>query len=210
MGKLSYLNSVALTVLALSIAFRVDAGQTCKQWMRNKVRVDGMTNRPCVQDVAFVEGDDDHIGRLCLQLNCHSDCVQVLRSIVMVMCARAEMCSLQTNRVALAVDELFANIAEHAYGGKPGKVAFECRLINSDQQPELCFEFRDYASHGWQGSVADLPATLAVDSEICPGGLGLSLIQAVADSCKHEVLDDGNVWTLSFKRYVGDNNECKA
>ena len=100
---------------------------------------------PHVQDVTFSECESDHVGKLCLQLNCNSDCVHILRSIVAVMTVRAGMDELQSNRVAIAVDELFANIAAHAYGGKPGRVEFETQIIRRDDKTrELVFDFRDY------------------------------------------------------------------
>ncbi|MDX8405990.1 MAG: ATP-binding protein [Mariprofundus sp.] len=166
-----------------------------------------MTAGPCVQDVAFLSGEEGHVGRLCLQLNCSSDCVHVLRSIVCVMCGRAEMCAVQSNRVALAVDELYANIAEHAYAGKPGKVEFEASIIDAADGATLVFDFRDYASLAWQGCLQEVADRPVDHSNICPGGLGLSLITAVADACEHDVLADGNFWRLIFKTIVGDHDE---
>jgi len=116
-----------------------------------------------------------------------------------VMTARAGMDELQSNRVAIAVDELFANIAAHAYLGKPGKVEF---ITHIDKQrhggQELVFDFRDYASIGWSGDPAEEAARRMALDELCPGGLGLRLICAVADRCDHKILEDGNQWRLTF------------
>jgi len=154
---------------------------------------------PCVQDVMFPECESSHIGKLCLQLNCNSDCVHVLRSMVAVMTARAGLDELQSNRVAIAVDEVFANITAHAYGGKPGRVEFETQIFRRDgKDRELVFDFRDYASVCWSGSLEGITAEVPDLETLCPGGLGLKLICSVADFCKHEILDDGNRWQLGF------------
>ncbi|EAU55437.1 ATP-binding protein [Mariprofundus ferrooxydans] len=164
-----------------------------------------MTAKPCVQDVAFPECESSHVGRLRLQLNCNSDCVHVLRSIVAVMSARAGMDELRSNRVAIAVDELFANIARHAYGGKPGRVEFESRIVDRSDGSALVFDFRDYASVGWNGCMQEVAERHIDHQDPCPGGLGLQLICSVADHCEHVVLDDGNHWLLIFN--LGEKDE---
>jgi anti-sigma regulatory factor (Ser/Thr protein kinase) len=154
---------------------------------------------PCVQDVTFPECESSHVGKLCLQLNCNSDCVHVLRSMVAVMTVRAGLDELQSNRVAIAVDEVFANIAAHAYEGKPGRVEFETQILHrEDKSRELVFYFRDYASVCWAGSLEGITAEIPDAETLCPGGLGLKLIRAVADNFEHEILDDGNRWQLGF------------
>jgi len=158
-----------------------------------------MSTSECIQDVSFTDCESSHVGKLCLQLNCNSDCIHVLRSMVAVMSARAGMDELQSNRVAIAVDELFANIAAHAYHGKPGRVEFvTCIETREHGKQELVFDFRDYAAVGWNGNITEI-VSHALDTEhLCPGGLGLRLICSVADRCEHEVLDDGNQWRLIF------------
>jgi len=165
-----------------------------------------MTIKPCVQDVAFPECESSHIGRLSLQLNCNSDCVHVLRSIVAVMSARAGMSELRSNRVAIAVDELFANIASHAYGGKAGRVEFESYIVDNIEGSALLFDFRDFASIGWNGCLKEVAARQIDHENPRPGGLGLKLICSVSDHCEHDVLDDGNRWRLIFK--LGEKDEC--
>jgi len=163
-----------------------------------------MISNDCIQDVSFTDCESSHVGRLCLQLNCNSDCIHVLRSMVAVMTARAGMDELQSNRVAIAVDELFANIATHAYLGKPGKVEFVTRIDHREHDPlpqggqELVFDFRDYASVGLRGDPAEIAFHSPEAGEMCPGGLGLRLICSVADRCEHEILADGNQWRLIF------------
>jgi anti-sigma regulatory factor (Ser/Thr protein kinase) len=119
--------------------------------------------------------------------------------MVAVMTARAGLEELQSNRVAIAVDEVFANIAAHAYGGKPGRVEFETQIFRRDDKSrELVFYFRDYASVCWTGSLEGITAEVPDAETVQPGGLGLKLICSVADYCEHEILDDGNRWKLGF------------
>ncbi|MDQ7000810.1 MAG: ATP-binding protein [Mariprofundus sp.] len=129
--------------------------------------------------------------------------------MVAVMTARAGMAELQSNRVAIAVDELFANIAAHAYNGKQGRVEFETCIGNSgDGGQELIFNFRDYASAAWNGKIEEVTtAGTEVHDPLSPGGLGLRLICSVADRCEHEVYADGNHWRLIFK--INDKDQLK-
>jgi len=168
-----------------------------------------MTASECIQDVSFSNCESSHVGKLCLQLNCNSDCIHVLRSMVAVMSARAGMDELQSNRVAIAVDELFANIAAHAYSGKPGRVEFVTTIEDGKQGArELVFDFRDYASVGWNGNIDEI-AQRALDTEhLCPGGLGLRLIRSVADRCEHQGLEDGNQWRLIVD--IHDDGQLKG
>jgi len=153
----------------------------------------------CVQDVSFSECGGSHVGKLSLQLNCNSDCVFVLRAMVEVMTARAGMNKRQSNRVSIAVDELFANISIHAYGGKAGRVEIETSIEAGELgEQELIFDFRDYASLGWLGNVEETAAQMIDVDNLCPGGLGLKLICSATDRCEHEVLSDGNHWRLIF------------
>ncbi|MDQ6970899.1 MAG: ATP-binding protein [Mariprofundus sp.] len=158
-----------------------------------------MTADNCVQDVSFPECKSADVGKLSLQLNCNSDCVYILRAIVAVMAARAGLDKMRSNRVSIAVDELFANILAHAYGGKAGRVEFETCIDHSAQNGcELSFSFRDYAALGWLGSIEEAAACVTDVDDLCPGGLGLKLIYSVSDRCEHEVLSDGNRWRLIF------------
>jgi anti-sigma regulatory factor (Ser/Thr protein kinase) len=153
-----------------------------------------------VQDVAFPDCEGSHVGELHLMLNCNSDCIHVLRAMVAVMAARVGMDKIRSNRAAVAVDELFANISAHAYGGKPGRLEFETRVREQKNgRKELIFKFRDYASRDWNGNFSD-DKDVAPDcgEPVKPGGLGLKLIHSVADSCEYEVFENGNQWRLCF------------
>ena len=116
------------------------------------------------------------------------------------------MNKLHQNRVSIAVDELFANIAVHAYGGKAGRLELETCIRNNEQGIcELVFDFRDYSSFGWLGNIEEIAARLTDVENLCPGGLGLKLIYSVSDCCEHEVLSDGNHWRLIFHLDEGES-----
>ncbi len=168
-----------------------------------------MTADQGVQDVSFPQCESADVGKLHLKFNCSSDCIAILRSIVAVMAARGGMDKMRSNRVCIAVDELFANILAHAYGGKAGRLDFETCIDVCDQGGyELSFDFRDYASVGWLGSVKEAASKVTDVENLCPGGLGLKLIYSVSDRCEHEVLSDGNRWRLIFHLNETDRNTC--
>ncbi|MDX8389431.1 MAG: ATP-binding protein [Mariprofundaceae bacterium] len=121
-------------------------------------------------------------------INSACDCIHILHAIVEVMGRRTKMCAKSTNRMMLAVDELFANICQHGYCQEQGAIEMSTRLTND----RLSFEFRDYAQ-----PVQDV-CTLQGRSfdDVKPGGLGMHLIRSVLDEFHHETLADGNRWTL--------------
>ena len=163
-----------------------------------------------LQDISVNACENSLDGKLCLQLESNSDCIDVLRSMVTVMTARAEMSDVRSNRVAIAVDELFANIAAHAYGGDPGKVEFETSICREDEDQMLVFDFRDYAPVCWSGDIDKITSQPLDIEHLCPGGLGLRLIHSVADCCEHNVLENGNHWRLIFNISDGEKDECSA
>lgn len=92
--------------------------------------------------------DGSQIGKMQCQLNSYYDAEYVLRSMVYVITQRAGMDEKMSNRIALAVDELYANIAKHGYGEKPGRIEFDTRIhCESDGTRSIYFNFRDYADH---------------------------------------------------------------
>lgn len=129
---------------------------------------------------------------LACTLNSGCDCIQVLASTVEVISRRAGLSDRDVNRVVLAVDELFANIGRHGYGGREGRVELRAERDGT----ELRFTLRDYAPPltGMAGLGADAPAE--DDEYPRPGGLGLRLIRAIMDEVRHERLADGNRWVL--------------
>jgi len=163
-------------------------------------------------DFEVLDLEKSEVGKLKFELVCQRDCVHVLHSMVEVIALRAGLNDMETNRVALAVDELFANIADHGYGDVPGRVQFESKIhINDDALKELHFMFRDFAPvvdiKGWNcGARTECSA-----SDIVPGGLGIQLIHSIMDVVEHRSLDDGNQWTLIYickQRMKGEGDEA--
>lgn len=128
---------------------------------------------------------------LSCNLNSACDCVHVLSSMVEVMGHRVGLSDKQTNRMVLAVDELFANIAQHGYQGHEGKVDISAFW----QGDTLSFELRDYAPPLLGNTVFGWPAADG-SKALKPGGLGIRLIYAVMDIVEHEALPNGNRWRL--------------
>ncbi len=145
---------------------------------------------------------DVRASQLSCTLNSACDCVHVLCSVVEVMGHRYGLGEKQTNRMVLAVDELFANIGQHGYHGKEGTI--EMRAIYDGQA--LRFEFRDYAK-----PIRDADALRRRSTEIndvYSGGLGLHLIHASMDEVSHQALSDGNRWLLT--KYVRGRKTVEA
>ena len=133
--------------------------------------------------------------RISCNVDACSDCVHVLQSVAELMAIRAGMEPVRANRLALAVDELFANIMRHGYAGGLGRVEMEATLdLNADGRRRLVFTFRDYAPCIENMDWLD---TRPRGEQIQPGGLGLCLIHAVMDEVHHEALEDGNRWRLA-------------
>jgi anti-sigma regulatory factor (Ser/Thr protein kinase) len=135
----------------------------------------------------------DSSNQLSCKLNSTCDCVHVLSSMVEVMGHRAGLSDKETNRMILAVDEMFANIAQHGYQGREGRVDMAASL----QGDVLSFELRDYAPPLLKDEMLGWPEqSEAEDEDITPGGLGMHLMRAVMDKIEHESLADGNRWRL--------------
>ncbi len=161
-------------------------------------------------DFEMLDFEQSQIGKLKFELICQRDCVHVLHSMVEVIALRAGLTAMETNRVALAVDELFANIIDHGYGDTPGRVQFESKIhINDDAAKELHFIFRDYAPiadiEGWNCG----HETQCSAADISPRGLGIRLIHSIMDVVEHVALEDGNQWTLIYMcKQKGEGDEA--
>ena len=145
----------------------------------------------------------DVTNRLSCNLNSSCDCVHVLSSMVEVMGHRAGLSDKETNRMILAVDEMFANIAQHGYHGHEGRV--DMSVVWHDGT--LSFELRDYASPLGKDEMLVWPVSSA-GKEPTPGGLGMHLMHAVMDKIEHEALADGNCWRLVKFLHGEQSNEA--
>jgi len=149
------------------------------------------------------------MNKLTLQLHAACDCVLVLRSMVNVLCARAELSVIEKNRVGLAVDELYANIVRHGYQGEAKALLFDADMqMEANGKNVLIFTFSDVAPvvdvSGWDCS--DIKPHCS--ENITPGGLGISLIHAIMDEVKHEALPEGNRWTLLYRGKEMSGGSC--
>jgi serine/threonine-protein kinase RsbW len=137
--------------------------------------------------------------RIACDVDACSDCVHVLQSVAEMMAIRAGMAPQRANRVALAVDELFANITRHGYVDGRGRVEMEAVIASGgDGRRRLTFTFRDYAPRIEDPGRLDIRQP---GEHIQPGGLGLCLIHAVMDEVHHQALEDGNRWHLTVHLY---------
>ncbi len=145
--------------------------------------------------------DPEH--QLSCKLNSTCDCVHVLSSMVEVMGHRVGLSDKQINRMILAVDELFANIAQHGYQGREGTV----EMSASRHDDVLSFELRDYAAPLLKDEMLGWPRPDG-EKELKPGGLGMHLMRSVMDKIEHEALADGNLWRLI--KYLDREQEDEA
>ncbi|MDX8402625.1 MAG: ATP-binding protein [Mariprofundaceae bacterium] len=110
---------------------------------------------------------------------------------------RAGMPERRVRQVMLALCELVANIARHAYRGEPGEV--EISADANAGRGELVFILRDHAPVRWEAPWARIGQVCPETGEVEAGGLGMRLIYALSDRCEHEILHDGNRWVLAFR-----------
>jgi len=90
-------------------------------------------------------------------------------------------------QIVLAVDEACTNIIRHALAGDSKPVRLACELSGD----RLKIVLRDY------GTPCDPERIKGRDlNEICPGGLGVHIIQRVFDHVEYEPLADGTRLTL--------------
>jgi len=146
----------------------------------------------------------DSDNQLSCNLNSACDCVHVLSSMVEVMGHRADLSDKQTNRMILAVDEIFANIAQHGYQGREGKVDMSASLHGD----VLSFELRDYAPPLIKDEMLGWAKQNDASEDVTPGGLGMHLMRAVMDKIEHEALADGNRWRLI--KYLDEEQDHEA
>ncbi len=125
--------------------------------------------------------------------------LQALQRLADQACDGVCLSAVQLNRIALALDELFANIHKHGYANQGGDIDCAARWTGADGKPcRLEIELRDYAP-----TIADIRLCKGVDPETLKehpvaGGLGMHLIYAITESFEHTPLPDGNLWRLRF------------
>ena len=100
------------------------------------------------------------------------------------------------NRINIAIEEIYVNIANYAYGTEGGKVEVICDIIEEPLQVEITFIDCGIAFNPL--AHADPDVTLkADDREI--GGLGILMTKKLMDDVKYEYVDRKNVLKIMKK-----------
>ncbi len=111
-----------------------------------------------------------------LDLNARPDLLCVVRSTIDAWCHRAGIDRTRADRICLAVDEAVTNIMRHAYDNGPGRIRMRCTRDTHDKQPMLLIQLED------DGLQVPLDTIRPRDlDDVRPGGIGVHLIQDVAD-----------------------------
>ena len=104
-------------------------------------------------------------------------------------------CPLATQiTIDVAVEELFVNVADYAYGGKTGKVTVQVTLHEDPLAVEITFI--DCGKQYDPLAKPDPDVTLAA-KERKKGGLGIFMVKNSMDDMKYEYKDGQNVLTLT-------------
>jgi len=125
--------------------------------------------------------------------------LQALQGLAEQACAGVCLSDIQINRIALALDELFANIHAHGYVNQGGDIECSARWTGEEGSPcQLEIKLRDFAP-----TIDDVTTCKGVCPETLKenpvaGGLGMHLIYAITETFEHTPLEDGNLWRLVF------------
>lgn len=114
-------------------------------------------------------------------------------------CTGKCLSAIQLNRIALALDELFANIHAHGYANQGGDIECSAQWLgDTSGQCLLEIKLRDFAPviHDVSCCQGIDPTTL--QKHPVAGGLGMHLIYAITETFEHTPLVDGNQWRLVF------------
>ena len=107
-------------------------------------------------------------------------------------------CSIKDqNRIDIAVEEVFVNIANYAYGEETGEMTLSAETAEAPKSITLSFFDRGtpYDPLAKEDPDITLPA-----SERPIGGLGIFMVKNIADELSYEYKDGQNVFTF-VKRF---------
>ena len=108
---------------------------------------------------------------------------------------KAADCPMATQiTIDVAVEELFVNVADYAYGGKTGKVTVQVTLHEDPLAVEITFI--DCGKQYDPLAKPDPDVTLAAKDRK-KGGLGIFMVKNSMDDMKYEYKDGQNVLTLT-------------
>jgi serine/threonine-protein kinase RsbW len=92
--------------------------------------------------------------------------------------------------IQLAVQEISANIVDHAYGATGGRIDVTMQVLPRPHR--LVIQLLD------TGATFDLTAAIMPDlDEIHEGGYGLFLARSLLDDLSYSTLPGGNIWRLT-------------
>lgn len=99
----------------------------------------------------------------------------------------------QQLQIAVAVEEIFVNIASYAYQGKSGNVTVACEIEESPAGAVV--QFQD-SGVPYNPLEKDDPDTTLEASERAIGGLGIFLVKKTMDDVLYQYKDKRNILTL--------------
>ena len=106
-------------------------------------------------------------------------------------------CPVKTKRqIDMAVDEIFGNIAQYAYDGKPGDVTI--RVSFDEETRVITISFIDKGTPFDPLNAEDPDVTLKAKERV-KGGLGIYLVKKTMDDMSYEYKDDQNILTITKK-----------
>ena len=98
------------------------------------------------------------------------------------------------NQIAIAVEEIFVNIAHYAYRPDVGDATIRCQVSTSGQ-PQITVEFLDSGKPYDPLKNADPDTTLSAEERDI-GGLGIFMVKRLMDDVKYEYKDGKNILTI--------------
>jgi len=99
------------------------------------------------------------------------------------------------NQIAIAVEEIFVNIAHYAYCPIEGQATIRCQIQTDGPQPQVTIEFLD-SGKPYDPLANDDPDTTLSAEEREIGGLGIFMVKQLMDDVKYEYKDGKNTLTI--------------
>lgn len=98
--------------------------------------------------------------------------------------------------ISLAIEEVFVNVANYAYGDKEGKVTISVDF--NENSREVTFELSDCGKHFNPLEKADPDVTLSADERDI-GGLGIFITKKIMDGISYRFEGGKNILTMLKK-----------
>ena len=98
------------------------------------------------------------------------------------------------NQIAIAVEEIFVNIAHYAYRPDVGDATIRCQ-VSTQGQPQITIEFLD-SGKPYDPLKNNEPDTTLPAEERRIGGLGIFMVKRLMDTVQYDYRDGKNILTL--------------